>query len=153
MDNNLISISSVDNNKIAKYSSDNIKKSLILAKKLSSPDQDAKYYFDLGWEKLRMSDYQEAFNCFDRAIQIDSLYADAYSKRADMKKILGDYQGAIDDFTQAIILDPEKSHFHYFSRGIVKKEIRDYQDAINDFTRNISITPGKQKNAEKPATA
>jgi hypothetical protein len=56
MTNNKIDIISASDSKIAKYSSDNIKKSLDLAKKLCNPDQEtekgAEYYFNLAKPRL-----------------------------------------------------------------------------------------------------
>jgi hypothetical protein len=114
MTDNQIDISSVGDTKLGRYSSDNFKKSLGLAKKLSNqePGKDAKYYFDLGVEKLGVEDYHigvdlerhgnfdeesvpEIIDYFDRAILINPLYLDAYIVRAKVKSCMGDKEDAI----------------------------------------------------------
>jgi hypothetical protein len=78
MTDNRIDIASVSNIKIKKYSSDNIKKSLDLAKKLSNPDRntekDAEEYFILDTEKLNSEDYQESIDYFNIALGINPLF-------------------------------------------------------------------------------
>jgi tetratricopeptide (TPR) repeat protein len=156
MTDNQIDISSVSDIKLGRYSSDNFKKSLGLAKKLSNPepDKDAKYYFDLGVKKLGLENYHvkvdlerhgnfdeesvaEIIDYFDRAILINPLYLDAYIIRAKVKSCMGDKEDAIDDYTQAIEIDPTNSWTYYW-RAFARKEGR---DAIVDLDKSININP------------
>jgi tetratricopeptide (TPR) repeat protein len=156
MTDNQIDISSVGDIKLSRYSSDNFKKSLGLAKKLSNlePDKDAKYYFDLGVEKLGLENYHvkvdlerhgnfdeesvsEIIDYFDRAILINPLYLDAYIIRAKVKFCMGDKEDAIDDYTQAIEIDPNNSWTYYW-RAFARKE---GGDAIVDLDKSININP------------
>lgn len=50
----------------------------------------------------------------------------------------GDYEGAIADFTRALVLDPGNSRY-YLVRGNAKKLNRDYAGAIVDYTRAIEF--------------
>ena len=52
----------------------------------------------------------------------------------------GDYQGAIDDYTKAIELDPQYADA-YNNRGTSKGRLKDYQGAIADLTKTIEINP------------
>lgn len=51
-----------------------------------------------------------------------------------------DYQGAINDFNQAININPQYAEA-YYSRGNARLELKDYQGAINDFNQAIKINP------------
>jgi len=70
-----------------------------------------------------------------------------YVHRAMIKKDLGDYQGAIADYTKAIDIssrqpgDPYDSQIHvrYFNRGNVKRISGDHQGACADWKKAISF--------------
>jgi tetratricopeptide (TPR) repeat protein len=51
-----------------------------------------------------------------------------------------DYKGAIDDWTQAININPNYAGA-YNNRGITRSELGDNQSAIDDFTQAININP------------
>jgi putative GTP pyrophosphokinase len=50
------------------------------------------------------------------------------------------YQDAIDDFTQALDLDPASYKAAYY-RGVVKSVLKQYSGAIDDFTLSLNINP------------
>jgi len=52
----------------------------------------------------------------------------------------GDNQGAIEDYTQAIRLDPNYAHA-YNNRGLARYNLGDNQGAIEDYTQGINIDP------------
>jgi len=51
---------------------------------------------------------------------------------------LGDYKGAIDDYTEVIRLEPKDARNHFF-RGRAKKFLGDKQGAIADYIEAISL--------------
>jgi len=53
---------------------------------------------------------------------------------------LGDKQGAIADYNQAINIKPDYADA-YYNRGIAKKNLGDYQGAIADYNQAIKIKP------------
>lgn len=53
---------------------------------------------------------------------------------------MGDKQGAIDDYTQAINIDREYASAYSFRAG-VKSDLGDKQGAIDDYTQAININP------------
>lgn len=56
------------------------------------------------------------------------------------KGILGDYQGAIEDFTEVIRLYPNSAEA-YYNRGIAYTKLGNYQAAIADYNQAISFNP------------
>jgi tetratricopeptide (TPR) repeat protein len=99
-------------------------------------------YLKSGTQKFWKQDDQGALADFDRAIQLDPNFVEAYNRRGHLKRNrLKDYQGALADFNRAISLEPNNA-FLYTNRGILKAErLDDPQGAIVDFNRSISIKP------------
>ena len=63
-----------------------------------------------------------------------------FYKSGNKKFDEGDYQGAIDDYSKAIELDPENPEI-YISRALCKKFSKDYKGAIDDSTKAIELDP------------
>ena len=102
--------------------------------------QDAKSYFDSGNEKYKVSDYKGAIVDYNKAIQLDPDYINAYSSRGWAKISTEDYKGAMADFNTAIRLDPEEPNA-YNSRGFLKGFLDDHRGAIQDFNKSIKLDP------------
>jgi len=66
--------------------------------------------------------------------------ARAYFYRAYAKSGLGDNQGAIADYNQALAINPQSEMF-YINRGNVKQNLGDTQGAIADYDQAIAINP------------
>jgi len=64
----------------------------------------------------------------------------AYFYRGIAKTYLGDNQGAIADYNQAIAINPQYADAHY-NRGIVKSNLGDNQGAIADYSQVLAINP------------
>ena len=74
--------------------------------------------------------------------------APEYLLKGNNKILLGDYKGAILEFTKAIMIDPDLPH-PYTSRGAAKLEIRDYEGAISDCLKAIRLHFRIEIEAEK----
>ena len=72
--------------------------------------------------------------------QSQSISAETYFIRGNEKKGLGDYKGAIADYTQAIRLKPDDADA-YLNRGIAKAELGQHFAAIADYDMAIRIKP------------
>src|ERR1700752_1362115 len=56
------------------------------------------------------------------------------------KYVVGDNQGAIEDYDKAIKLNPKYAGT-YCNRGVAKYAMRDYEGAIRDFTNALDVSP------------
>ena len=72
--------------------------------------------------------------------QNQSISAKTYLYRGYDKYKLGDYKGAIADYTQAIRLNPDYA-LAYYSRGIAKRNLGQYFAAIADYNTVIRLNP------------
>ena len=52
----------------------------------------------------------------------------------------GDYYGAINDYTKALMISPNYANA-YYNRGISKHNLKDYNGAISDYTKAIELNP------------
>ena len=66
--------------------------------------------------------------------------ADTYFRRGYAKAELGDYKGAIADYTEVIRLQPDMASAHY-NRGVVKAELEQDFAAIADYDTAIRLKP------------
>jgi clan AA aspartic protease (TIGR02281 family) len=86
-----------------------------------------------------LGDYASAISSFNESLALDSTLAYDYGNRADAKRLLKDYKGALVDFTKAIELKPTEEWF-YYRRGWVKDEfLKDPQGGLKDYNSAISI--------------
>jgi tetratricopeptide (TPR) repeat protein len=66
--------------------------------------------------------------------------AEDYHNRGFDKYNLGDSQGAIEDYNQAIKIKPNYSHSYYL-RGNAKSKLGDLKEAMEDYNRAIQFQP------------
>ena len=110
--------------------------------------------------KASSDDYPASIAIYDKIIasKLIPFLGAAYAYRGMAKSELGNYQDAIEDANEAILLEPE-SYNGYYSRGYVNQGLSKskadqgdimearklYRAAINDFTEAISLKPEKAK--------
>ena len=112
--------------------------------------ETADTYLDSGIEKAKSGEYEEAFIDFDKAIEVDPQYAEAYFNRGvayyNLRLIYYDFDDdeylflskAIDDFDKAININPQYAEA-YHARGLVKMQLGKYKEAIDDLDTAIEI--------------
>lgn len=61
-----------------------------------------------------------------------------YNVKGNAKYELGDYEGAMQDYTKAIEISPNKPEAYHL-RALLKSELEDYREAILDFTMAIEF--------------
>lgn len=66
--------------------------------------------------------------------------AENFVMLAAAKSEKGDYKGAIDDYTQALLINPNHADA-YFQRGLVRLQQGEYQRAIEDFNWATRFNP------------
>ena len=63
-----------------------------------------------------------------------------YLNQGVEKQKAGNYQGAIDDWSKVIEINPQNA-IAYNNRGSAKDDLGDHQGAITDYTKAIGIDP------------
>jgi tetratricopeptide (TPR) repeat protein len=106
----------------------------------------AEEYFALAREEMQKKLYYYALSSYNKAIEKNLNYGDAYHDRGICKDFLKDYSGAILDFNKAIKLDPNDA-MSYYNRARSKYSLQDYSGVIED---NIMALKLLKKNKNLP---
>ena len=91
--------------------------------------------------QLAIGDIKKAEISIRKAIEIDTLYAQAYSNLGVIQNKKGSYDEAIESFKRAIKINKNDSNTH-FNLGSVHKEIGNYEEAIRHFNIAKKLNPG-----------
>jgi tetratricopeptide (TPR) repeat protein len=77
------------------------------------------------------------------SVSIQAQSASDFARMARTKMDMGDYKGAIEDFSSVIRLQPEFETLYkaHFGRGYAKFQIGDFKGAKTDFDRAVRIYP------------
>jgi tetratricopeptide (TPR) repeat protein len=98
-------------------------------------------YIKQAYTHFAQGDIESAIAHFNIAISTHPNSAELYTARANFrKKKLGDRQGALEDYTQAIFINPENAFF-YFWRSQIHQELGNQQKAIEDYNIAMSLAP------------
>ena len=84
--------------------------------------------------------YIEAIQCYDRAIEIDSNYADAWNNKGVSLNILGRYEEALDATNEAIELDLQYPDA-WNNKGVALNNLGRYEEALNATNKAIELYP------------
>ncbi|MDL2313431.1 hypothetical protein LJC36_00450 [Desulfovibrio sp. OttesenSCG-928-C14] len=88
-------------------------------------------------DPLTCSDPALAIEYLDKAIAAAPDYEEAYARRGLAKSDLRDWDGAFDDLTKAIRLNPAAQNYAY--RGLISMRGGNSLGAARDFDRSISL--------------
>ncbi len=83
---------------------------------------------------------KKALEAHDRAIELAPDEHFAYVGRANVKRSMRDWDGAIKDYSSAIELKPSMGG-HYLLRGLANGSKGAYDEAISDFNQALRLEP------------
>ena len=117
----------------------------------TTPDGEKKLKFDIlvfrGNAYQKSSAFDPAIKDYSDAINLFPTHKDikhVYSSRAWIWSAKGDYSSAIDDFSQAIMIDPEFDAA-YFGRASVWFKQKDFQRALADAKEAVKLKPADKQ--------
>ena len=130
-------VNSTYNNKLAEhFYTEQIRKS----EEANDEEAIAFNHFQRGIFRSALENYKEAIQDYDKAIEINSKYAEAYHNRGIANTELKEYKEAIQDYDKAIEIN-SKYAIAYSNRGVVKAKLGRHKEAIKDYGKAIKINP------------
>jgi len=90
----------------------------------------------MAWE--RADNLEKAREDYEKAIEVNPDYVNAYNNRGNIKSKQKDYDGAIADYNRAINLNGQLVEAH-FNSGIARENLGDLAGAMEDFNRAIEL--------------
>ncbi len=105
-----------------------------LDKKKSSTSTNSFINEILEEKKIEFEDYSNKININPDDVNL-------YLERSKIAEYLKKFDMAIQDLTNAIRLDPEKSYFYYFLRHFHYKKIDNNKQALNDIIKAVELAP------------
>ena len=97
-------------------------------------------WVDDGNALFNTGSYMQALNAFDRAIRMDSTYADAYEGRGSVLYLMDRYAEALASYEQATTLDPQFAQA-YFGKGNVFYSLKRLPEALSCQEQAIALDP------------
>ena len=104
-------------------------------------DQNADAYYIQGMKYSKSEDFNHAIQCFTKALDLNSNFAEAHFRRAYAYMSQQDFLSAINDYSRAIDLSPDFAAA-YQSRGSVYIGFNNFVGAIDDLSKAIDLNPG-----------
>jgi tetratricopeptide (TPR) repeat protein len=108
--------------------------------KIQRPSLDAESHIYRGHHNFLNGNYDEAISDYNRAIELNPEFSEAYYTRGSAYDRKGQYNHAIDDYTKAIELNPYFVEA-YSNRGVANGIIGRYDRSISDLKKAIEIRP------------
>jgi len=98
------------------------------------------YFLRAGNSDMIQEHYTDAIHKLNIAIAAKPDGFEAFFLRGIAKFSLGDYQGAVNDFSKTLQIHPLYTRA-YFYRGICRDRIYDYAHALSDYDKALEIDP------------
>ena len=101
-------------------------------------------YNELGLAYAKLNNYQKAIECFQKAVEINPLFADACANIGLTYVSLQDYAKAVPFLEKAVGIEPEnpKMAAAYNSLGSNQLKAQNFEAAIPFFEKAIKVDPG-----------
>jgi tetratricopeptide (TPR) repeat protein len=97
-------------------------------------------WYEKGLKFVDMTRYNEAIDCFDRAIDLDPNNEQALFARGSTLLVVGRFEDAYRDLNRALAIDPADAGAYYV-RGLVYEQANNYENAAADYTTALTIDP------------
>ena len=96
-------------------------------------------YFRDGLSFLSKDDCEKALPYFEKAVESDSNYAEAWTQAGFCKEKLGRHSEAIEASKKAVNLRPSAES--YFNIGLAHYYLKQYRDAVENYRQSIRLDP------------
>lgn len=131
-------------NRIAEKEQDWDEAEIFIQKAAMLDPQNSNYHLMFSRVLNRLKKYERAEKEAGLAIQhIDNVSAGLFHYRAWLRMKINNYEGALEDWLQAIHVDPEKASYVYQAGNVSEKMAR-IDEAVEYFQKAIDLEPGNK---------
>ncbi|MDD2636557.1 MAG: tetratricopeptide repeat protein [Bacteroidales bacterium] len=113
---------------------------LLVFSQIACNSQNSKNFYEIANNCYQQGKYIEAIENYDKAIENDADFADAYYNRGSAKREIENFEGAINDFSRCIQLDAT-NYDAYNNRANCKMTLGQNKSALKDFNMAIELSP------------
>ncbi|MDZ4664620.1 MAG: tetratricopeptide repeat protein [Bacteroidota bacterium] len=106
----------------------------------SSQNTEALEFYSKGSEKLGAGDYKGAIKLFEKAIDKDPKFVEAYDDMGVSYRKLGDFKNAIKNYEKSIELYPNGAMAHQ-NLGMIYAIQKEFQKALNEYETSQKLKP------------
>jgi tetratricopeptide (TPR) repeat protein len=109
--------------------------------------RSAKDHLRRGIAKFSQGDIEGAISNYEKAIEMNPRFAEAFFNRGKARRAKGDLNGAIADFEACVEMDPRLAENNrdiasaYYNRGFIRTNGLEVYDALSDFDAAIRFNP------------
>ena len=96
-------------------------------------------FFRDGLSFLSKDDCEKALQYFEKAVESDSNYAEAWAQSGFCNEKLGRHQEALEASKRAVILRPSAES--YFNIGLASFYLKNYKEAVEGYRQSIKLDP------------
>ena len=97
-------------------------------------------WYNEGIDLHRSGNYEEAIQCYDRALEIDPKGADVWNNKGVAFKNLGHYDEAIKCYDRALKIDPKYARA-WLNKSVALGNLGRYDEAIQCYDRALEVDP------------
>lgn len=97
-------------------------------------------WLNKGFSLGALNKYQEAIDCYNKALEMNPNYAKAWCNKGIPLKKLGKYEEAMKCYNKALVIDPQYIPALH-NKGLLLAEMGKHQESIDCFNRALEINP------------
>jgi type IV pilus biogenesis/stability protein PilW len=116
-------------------------KEVVLPVKANELEQNPLIYFNMGVDLYRQREIPKAIHAYQRVIELDPTYVEAYNNLGIIYQDIGDFDKALEAYHKAIEVNP-KYEKAYNNLGILLFLNNRNEESIQAFQKAIEINPG-----------
>ena len=114
---------------------------LALQKAIEKKPDDPRLHNELGFVYMTRGYYEQAFNSYNRAIQLDPYYLEAYYNRGNLYYKLFDVHKAKEDYEKVLSLNPNYDPAYNNLGLLYHLYIKNFDEALKNYKKAIEIEP------------
>ncbi|MBW4519775.1 MAG: tetratricopeptide repeat protein [Scytolyngbya sp. HA4215-MV1] len=103
-------------------------------------NEKAESFFNQGLDRLQVKNHEGAIAAFSESLKIAPDYR-VYLERGKVYAQIGEWQQAIADYTEALMMNPDADSYVHGLRGLAWEKVGNFEAAISDYTQQLTIYP------------